>query len=240
MITAHSVAATASVAMHVVVAAVIGGHRSAAVASPSPAAVISFDIASVPAPKPIAQTPTKCGACIAATVTARPPTHKHSYRVRDDHDAHPHDPALAHLPLVPNAVEAAQVPVPSVERPSTAPLRFVLATSSASSSYGSSVDTASSAALAESQVSVPARLLASVAARYPNQARYADLEADVPLEIVVDAHGHVVSARVQKHGNLGFDEAAIAAVRAYRFSAALKNGHAVSVRMRWTVQFRLR
>jgi TonB family protein len=42
------------------------------------------------------------------------------------------------------------------------------------------------------------------------------------------------------HVGYGFDEAAAAAMRKYRFSPAARDGHAVSVRMPWTVQFRLK
>jgi len=38
----------------------------------------------------------------------------------------------------------------------------------------------------------------------------------------------------------GLDEAALTAIRAYRFSPAVRAGRAVPVRMRWVVQFRLR
>ena len=60
------------------------------------------------------------------------------------------------------------------------------------------------------------------------------------LEIVVDAGGHVMDARVTKRAGFGFDDAALAAVRTYRFAPAQHEGRAVGVRMRWSVSFRLR
>lgn len=88
-------------------------------------------------------------------------------------------------------------------------------------------------------VSVAAKLLASVTAAYPADARADDVEGDVGLEIVVDGEGRVVDARVVKQAGHGFDEAALAAIRRYRFSAAQRDGRNVRVRMPWTVQFRL-
>ena len=90
------------------------------------------------------------------------------------------------------------------------------------------------------RVSVPARLLVSAPIAYPSQARAADIEASVPLEIVVDTQGRVVDARPLFAVGYGFDAAALQAIRAYRFAPAQHLGRAVRVRMRWSVQFRLR
>lgn len=91
----------------------------------------------------------------------------------------------------------------------------------------------------EAEVNVPARLLSSGPLVYPPAARQAEIEIDFPLEIVVGVDGLVMSARAIGHAGYGLDEAALRAIRAYRFSPALRAGHAVRVRMRWTVQFRL-
>ncbi len=92
---------------------------------------------------------------------------------------------------------------------------------------------------AESGVSSRARLLEGTPPEYPLAARAAAVEADLPLEIVVDATGKVVDARLLKHAGFGLDEAALRAVRAYRFIPAQRAGHGVSVRMHWVVDFRL-
>ena len=63
---------------------------------------------------------------------------------------------------------------------------------------------------------------------------------DVPVDIVVDASGRVVSARAVIRTGYGLDDSAVRAIRDYRFSPALRAGLPVAVRMRWTVQFRLR
>jgi len=95
-------------------------------------------------------------------------------------------------------------------------------------------------AVREGDVDVPARLLAASPLVYPPAARRADIEIDLPLEIVVDASGRVVSARMVTRAGYGLDEAALHGIRAYRFSPAMRAGRAVAVRMRWIVQFRLR
>jgi protein TonB len=92
----------------------------------------------------------------------------------------------------------------------------------------------------EGDVAVPARLVSSSPLVYPAAARQAEIEIDLPIEIVVDAEGRVVSARALRRAGYGLDEAALRAIKAYRFSPARREGRAVPVRMRWTVQFRLR
>jgi TonB family protein len=74
---------------------------------------------------------------------------------------------------------------------------------------------------------------------YPDLARAADVEADVPLELVVDEVGAVIDAHVLRPAGLGLDAAALAAVRRYRFTPAERAGRPVRVRMRWSVEFRL-
>ena len=95
-------------------------------------------------------------------------------------------------------------------------------------------------AFAEGDVSEPARLLSSRPLVYPPTARAAAIETDFPVEIVVDTAGRVVAARAVHRAGYGLDEAALTAIRAYRFSPAVRAGRAVPVRMRWVVQFRLR
>ena len=91
-----------------------------------------------------------------------------------------------------------------------------------------------------SGVTTAAKLVTSVTAGYPVDARADDVEGDVGLEIVVDATGQVVDARVVKRAGHGFDESALAAIRRYRFAPAQREGRNVRVRMPWTVSFRLR
>ena len=94
--------------------------------------------------------------------------------------------------------------------------------------------------LSEKDVSVAARLLSSGPVPYPPEATRAEVEADVPVQILLDTAGHVLEACSLSHHGYGLDEAGVQAIRTWRFSPALRDGRPVRVRMRWTVQFRLR
>lgn len=91
----------------------------------------------------------------------------------------------------------------------------------------------------ELSVSTPARLVRGGPPSYPEHARADGVEGSVGLEIIVSTGGAVESVRVQRSVGHGLDEAAIAAVRGYRFSPAMKDSRPVRVRMRWNVQFHL-
>jgi periplasmic protein TonB len=124
---------------------------------------------------------------------------------------------------------------------SDAPARFSLPASNMR------VNTARAAAgsdgedtLAANEVSVPAHLIASAPVVYPREARAAELEASVAVEIVIDTHGRVIAARALAAPGYGLEQAALRAVRAYRFAPAERRGRPVRVRMRWDVLFRLR
>ncbi len=84
-----------------------------------------------------------------------------------------------------------------------------------------------------------AHLESGPAPAYPSDARDDGVEADVPLDIVVDENGRVTDVRPTRHLGYGLDESAAAAIRGYRFSPAMRGGRPVKVRMRWTVVFRL-
>jgi protein TonB len=94
--------------------------------------------------------------------------------------------------------------------------------------------------LAEGAVDIPARLVSTSPLVYPAAARQAEIEVDLPVEIVIETDGRVSTARALGRAGYGLDEAAQRAVRLYRFSPALRAGLPVRVRMRWTMQFRLR
>lgn len=97
-----------------------------------------------------------------------------------------------------------------------------------------------SAPVPEAAVDTKAQLLSGSAASYTPEAEAAGVEANVPLEIVVDASGAVSSVRALAHIGYGLDEAALRAVRGYRFSPARRAGQALAVRMRWLMRFQLR
>ena len=140
---------------------------------------------------------------------------------------------------------ALSAPVETVE-----PARFALSAGTVAARAGAGSPTASGPpsdgadddadALSEHDVNVAARLLSSSPLVYPAAARQAEIEIDLPVEIVVAADGRVAAARALTRAGYGLDEAALRAIRQYRFSPALRDGRPVRVRMRWTVQFRLR
>ena len=78
----------------------------------------------------------------------------------------------------------------------------------------------------------------SVDPAYPAAARAARIEGLVIIEAVIDTDGHVASARVLKSVAL-LDQAALDAVRQWRFTPTLLNGTAVPVVMTVTVNFAL-
>jgi protein TonB len=92
----------------------------------------------------------------------------------------------------------------------------------------------------ETQVDTPAKLQAGNPPSYTAAAEAAGIEVELPLEVVIDAGGVVQSARSLGRVGYGLDEAALAAIRRYRFSPARRAGNAVAVRMRWVMRFQLR
>jgi len=152
-------------------------------------------------------------------------------------------------------------PVGPAETPRPATPRFVLSAGSiaggsdharagagarggAAAADGTGSDATSSgegaAPLSEGAVDRPAQLATAAPLRYPEAARRAELELDLPLEIVVSPQGRVRAALALSHPGYGLEEAALAAVRSYVFLPARRAGREVPVRMRWTMQFRLR
>ena len=198
--------------------------------------VVALPVEPVPEPEPVPN--------VAAQVASHAvPTHTHDYPVPEDHDAHPHDPSLHHA-------EHAEPALAAPALTSDAPMpRFTIAIGNAPVAHGAVGGTALVATpvagageptYSDAQVSRRAQLVTSAVAAYPAEARAGELEADVPVEIVVDTAGRVVDARVAARAGSGFDESALTAIRGYRFSPAMRDGTPVRVRMRWSVQFRLR
>lgn len=208
------------------------------------------------APEPPAQRSASAGA---------QPTHTHSYPVDPAHDAHPHDPSLPHDEATSPPTSARDHDAPAAAPAAAAPAlvadgaplpKFDLSSGSGAPSgarvaaaatgggtgagAGSERSNAGDDVVhAASSVQVAARVVQRVVAAYPMHAREDEVEGDVGVEIVVDREGRVVDARVTHPAGHGFDEAALAAVRGYRFSPAQREGRPVRVRMPWTVQFRL-
>jgi protein TonB len=263
------VALATSMALHVG-ALVAGGHALAegAEETSEPRGALEIAIELQEAPVAPLRTPTSDEEpATTAPARARRAGHRHAYPVPQDHDAHPHDPALVHLvndatlatmreapPLVtaPSAPTHVLAAPPSVAPTSEAPLRFDLSSARfathgatsppASASEGAASDTGAgtrTTIFPESAVDVPARLLSSIPVVYPEAARAAGIEADIRLDLVVDGSGRVTSAHAGGAQDRGLADAAVRAVRGYRFTPARRADLPVPVRMRWTVTFRL-
>lgn len=237
---ARLVPAATSAALHVsIFAAMAGGHGVDASPSRStPSAqleLVEIEPEVEPAPAQV----------FPKAASGAAPTHRHPYPVPASHDARAHDSSVVHIPTS-KAASPAEAPAAVVQVAQAAP-RFTMAlgTSSqasrvvASSAAGAGEPGTPDSIVSEAGVSTPARLQSAAPAAYPPSARADQVEADVPVEIVVDKAGSVTDVRPLRRAGYGFDEAALEAVRKYRFSPAQKNGRAVRVRMRWIVQFRL-
>lgn len=87
-------------------------------------------------------------------------------------------------------------------------------------------------------VSAP-RVIYSVAPQFTPEARQADYQGAVSIQLIVDSQGYPQDIRVVRHLGMGLDERAVAAVRQYRFSPAMYQGHPVSVQMIIDVDFHL-
>jgi protein TonB len=259
----HKLLATAIVKRALFASISLGAHAALASAltfgpSAHPATSASLSAAEIdvsieaPAPPPapeIAPPPQDDPLDNHAAAQALHHPHTHAYPVPKDHDARDHDPSLQHAPVTPVAPAVSEPnEAPAVATSDTPAPRFKMKLGGASSATGivgapaggaRAHDDESAATLGEEEVSEPARLLARAPAVYPAAAREQEIEADVPLEIVVDTRGAVTEARLLRAAGRGFDEAALSAVRGYRFSPAKKDGRLVRARMRWTVQFKL-
>jgi protein TonB len=84
----------------------------------------------------------------------------------------------------------------------------------------------------------PPRKIVDARPDYPAIARTAHVEGTVILEAVLDPAGRVTNVRVLQSVPL-LDQAAIAAVRLWRYTPTVYNGHSVSVLMTVTVRFQL-
>src|SRR5687768_10059399 len=78
----------------------------------------------------------------------------------------------------------------------------------------------------------PPEVIKRVDALYPPEAFAARKEANVILHVTVDAAGAVAEVEVLESGGADFDQAAIAAVRAWRFQPARKGEEPVASRIR--------
>lgn len=234
--------ASAIVHATLVAVAVVGGHGPSTSPAASPGEITIETLAPQPAqPDPSEEAPPVNAVAPAPAAHSHVHAHTHDYPVPLDHDR-PHDPSLVHDHA--GASEASEVI--AVAAPAAAPV-FTMVVGAAAVPHGGltaahaepGIHTAAEP-LPESAVSVAAHLLTSAPPVYPPAARAAEAEADVVVDLVLDEEGRVSEAKVLRAAGYGLDRSALEAIRGYRFSPAQKDGHAVRVRMHWTVQFRLR
>jgi TonB family protein len=235
----------ASVAVHGAAVATTLGHPSAVVSEVAGPSTVTMELVTAP---PDITTPDAPPERVAGSPSPR--GHTHTYPVPASHDWTPHDPSLVHVFAATPIEPASSAVTPSENAPPVPePLpRFTIAIGAVGSAglgkatafTGDGRAGEGGAIESERSVSTPARLERAVAPRYPNEARAHGVEADVPLEVVVSATGAVECARSLGDSSDGFDEAALEAIRLYRFAPATRAGHPVRIRMRWTMEFRLR
>jgi protein TonB len=87
-------------------------------------------------------------------------------------------------------------------------------------------------------VSAP-EVIHSVDPDFTAQARAADLQGVVSIQLIVDPQGNPQDVHVVKHLGMGLDQKAIEAVRQYKFRPAMYQGHPVAVQMIVDVAFHL-
>jgi TonB family protein len=87
------------------------------------------------------------------------------------------------------------------------------------------------------QLTRPPVLLQSVPPEFPAEARALGLGGDVGLEVTLGTDGTVSDVKVVRSAGHGFDEAAVAAVKQFRFSPAEIDGQPAAVTIGYTEHF---
>ncbi len=87
-------------------------------------------------------------------------------------------------------------------------------------------------------VSAP-EVIHSVEPQFTAEARRADFQGSVAIQLIVDAQGYPQDVHLTHRVGMGLDEEAIAAVRQYRFKPAMYQGHPVAVQMVIDIDFHL-
>ena len=82
-------------------------------------------------------------------------------------------------------------------------------------------------------------LLERTEPEYTDEARIANHEGSVLLQVDVDTDGYARNIAVLRPLGLGLDEQAVAAVAQWRFRPARRNGQKVASRVRLEIAFRL-
>jgi len=234
---ARFVALATSAALHVAVAASLPGHTGSRVDDIAPPTM--FDVLALP-PETAAQADTSPLPEAQASTPREPKAAPASTR------ASRHDPPSVHDSPSLLVAPPGEPVTPPVSTPADA--HFVLgvvltvgraAAVERAGTQGAEAATNGEEVASEDGVDARPVLLSGNAPPYPPAAASAGVEVNVPVTIVIGVNGDVLDARAQRHVGYGLDEAALRAVRSYRFSRGLRGGRPVRVRMTWTVMFRL-
>jgi protein TonB len=81
------------------------------------------------------------------------------------------------------------------------------------------------------------RLKSEVRIPYPPQAKAANIQGPVVMTLLIDASGQVREAKVVQGPGYGLDEAAVEAIKQFRFEPAKVQSNPVAVRIRYTYRF---
>jgi protein TonB len=235
--------------------------RSAVVALAAHAAALGW-LATLPPPPPprVRLPPAK-----VTLVARRPPPPPPEAKPPEPRpaEAEPRKPRAPEPPRV----AVAEPPTPTPAPPLPAPRRFAVSIDATVPGGGVAVPTTEGPTAARGRADLPASAPAGdnagptapvdaveveraprlvrqpsatdLRALYPDAARRDQLEADVPLRLLVDASGKVTEVRVLEPAGGGFDEAAMAAARGFVFRPAERGGRPVPVWITWTMKFRL-
>jgi len=87
-------------------------------------------------------------------------------------------------------------------------------------------------------VSAP-QVIHSVQPEFTDDARRANYQGNVSVQLIVDSEGNPQNVRLVSHLGMGLDEKAIEAVKQYRFRPAMYQGHPVAVQILIDVDFHL-
>lgn len=87
-------------------------------------------------------------------------------------------------------------------------------------------------------VSAPV-VLHSIEPEFTPEARAANFQGSVSIQLIVDSQGNPQNVHVLGHLGMGLDEKAVEAVRQYRFKPAMYQGHPVAVQIAINVAFHL-
>ena len=83
------------------------------------------------------------------------------------------------------------------------------------------------------------KLLSEVRIPYPPEAKQKAVQGAVVMELLIDSDGRVRNAELIEGPGFGLNEAALAAVKGFRFSAAKVQEQAVAVKIRYAYRFLL-